>query len=84
MFLYENDETCVQSWSFDPTYGMKVHKKDTADIPIYKRIYILGTTQGSRVSQVWSYRSVTEEEAMSLFYDNTFLLDGEDEIKENF
>lgn len=76
MFLYEDANTCVQTWKWHPKYGMSVLKKDTRDIPIEMRIFILSTTQDNRVSWIgWEHKEVTEQEAMERFYEYTFLND---------
>ena len=69
MFLYETPETCVETWNFDPKYGLHVYKRDTADIPIEKRIFILGTTQNGQVTQNWEHQEVNETDAYFMMLD---------------
>ena len=69
MFLYETPETCVETWSFNPRFGLSVHKKDTVDIPIEKRIFILGSTQHNQVTQIWEHEQVTETDAYFMMLD---------------
>ena len=76
MFLYEDANHCVQAWHWHPIYGMEVLKKDARDIPIEKRIFILSTTPNNKV---WDHKEITEQKALELFYEHTFLND-EDEI----
>jgi len=77
MFVYENDETCVQTWDYQGTdYPFCVHEKDHADIPISKRIYILATGQGKyKLDPVWTHKEMNEKEALELFWEVNFMED---------
>lgn len=69
MFLYKDEKTCIETWDYDPRYGLSVHKKDTADIPIEKRKYILGTTQGGQVTHMWEHSKLNETDAYFMMFD---------------
>ena len=70
MFLYEDKDTCVETWNYHPKYGTDIRKVDKPDIPIKKRIFILGTTQHGQVNKYWEHKQVTEDEALFMLFDS--------------
>ena len=69
MFLYKDDDTCVQTWNYNSRYGIEVNHKDTTGIPIEKRIFILSTTQNGTFKNVWDHTELPEEDALAMFLD---------------
>ena len=73
IFLYEDDDTCVESWTYHERYGVHVSPKRPTDISIQKRKFILGTSQRDQVTQVYEHQELTEQEAFEMFYDTSFI-----------
>lgn len=68
IFVYKNPDTCIESWLYHRG-SLQVFKKDTTDIPISKRKYILSSTQDGQLTKIWEHSEVSETDAYFMMFD---------------